>query len=66
MNNLFFMSVLHRLQDLQEKPQAVSNPEPVGVAPVCQRRALHVLHREVGQSLRVHPGIVETRNMGML
>jgi hypothetical protein len=38
----------------------------VCVAPVRQRRALHIFHRQVGQPLRTHPGIVETRNMGML
>ena len=66
MNDLLVMGVLHRLEHLQEKPQALAYPEPMGVAPVGQRLTLHILHRQVGQALRIHTGIVETRDMGVL
>ena len=51
MNDVALVRVLHGREDLQEQLQALGDPEPVRVAPVGQRLALHVLHRQIRPSL---------------
>jgi hypothetical protein len=65
-DDLFLMSVLDRLEHLQEKRQALGNPKPMCLAPARQRLALQVLHRQVGQPVRIHPSVVQTCDVGML
>ena len=66
MDDLTLMRVLHRLEHLQEQPQPRADVESLRIAPVGEQLAVHVLHRQVGQTLGIDASVVQARNMRML
>ena len=64
-DDLTLVRVLNGLEHLQEQPQPRADVEPLRVAPVGEQFALHVLHRQVGQAMRIDAGVVQACNMRM-
>ena len=59
MQDLAPVRVAHRVQYLDEQPDARWHIERAGIAPGHQRLALHVLHRDVGHASGIDAGIVK-------
>jgi hypothetical protein len=65
-DHLVRVCILQGIQHLQNELQTLAHLQAVRIAPSGQPLAPYIFHREVGQSAGIDPGIVETRDLGML